>query len=350
MTRSRVHDTMNHKTSRLALVLITYNRAPFLKKTLDAILAETSPVRDCPLTILDNHSTDGSGDVIRAFIATHTNIRHVIHPFNVGGNANIAKALECCQTPYHWILCDDDVYDWTHWTAVEEAMSRGERLLCVGDRHLPPASVPQRNDSAQLLQQMTFLPSIIYGPGAITDTALRNAYDYTYALFPHLAPVIMHLNAGGRIWVSPHAIVRPGEYGTDISYSRGFQESQIFPIGRTMTLAAGFAYLTDCLTDRRLAKRAFATLVFGSQMGRIGFYGEIFARLRGRAGEANFHAILRQSPWITRSALRLLRLVQNSPLYTLVMNPRIYSIVRRLADWRNRRVRLANHSRISPHA
>lgn len=328
----------------LALVLITYNRAPFLKKTLEAILAENSPVRDCPLTILDNHSTDESRSVIQSFAATHANLHHVINPFNVGGNANIAKALERCATPYHWIICDDDIYDWTNWAAVEEAMSRGEKLLCIGDRHLPPASSPHREDPAQLLQQMTFLPSIIYGPGIITDTALRNAYDCTYALFPHLAPVIMYLNAGGRIWVSPHAVVKPGEYGTDISYSRGYQKSRIFPIGRTMTLSAGFAYLTNCLTDRRLAKRAFTALVFGSQMGRIGFYGEVFAHLRGRAGEANFHAILRQSPWTTRGILRLMRPVQNSPLHALIMNPRLYAAVRQLADWRNRRALRTNHA------
>ena len=322
----------------LAIVLITYNRAEHLERTLRAILAPDSPVRDCDVTVLNNRSTDETAAVVDRFAAAHANVRQVVHNFNVGGNANIAKALERCATPYHWVLCDDDVYDWEGWDAVAAAMARGEKLLCVGDRHLPKTE-PARSDPAQLLQQMTFLPSIVYGPGVVTDVALRNAYDNTYALFPHLAPVILHLNAGGKIWVAPRPLVRPGEFGTDISYTRGYRRDDIFPDSRTMTLSAGFAHILDGLADRRLAKAAFRALTFGSQMGRLGFYGEVFARLRGRAGAANFAAILRQSSWGMRVVLRVLRLVQSTPLYDLLMSESFYRAVRRVTDARNAKAR-----------
>lgn len=164
--------------SQLAIVIVTYNRAPYLEKTLAAVLAEDSPVRDCPITVFNN-------------------------------------------------------------------------------RHLPddPAL---RSDPAVQLQQMTFLPSIIYGPGVITATAVRNAYDSTFALFQHLVPVIMHLNAGGTIWTAPKGIVVPGDYGIDISYTRGDKREDVFNQSRTMVLSAGFAYVTANLRDRKLSKRAFA--------------------------------------------------------------------------------------------
>lgn len=324
--------------SRLRIVLITYNRAQFLYKTLSSLLADESPVKNCMITILDNRSSDSTPEVIAGFARTHTNVGHVVNNFNVGGNANIVKALERCSTDYHWVLCDDDAYDWSAWSEVESAIDRGEKLICVGDRHLPKIGEGRR-DPAQQLQQMTFLPSIIYGPGVITETALRNAYDISYALFPHLAPVVMHLNLGGKIHTISHGVVRPGEYETDISYCRGYDKSKIFPIGRNMVLSAGFAYLMDAVEDKKLAKRAYKALVFGSQMGRIGFYGEVFARLRGRDGKANFQAILRHVPFFTYCALRLLRPIQNSFVFTVITSPSLYRAVQRLADWRNRRAR-----------
>ena len=194
----------------LDIVLITFNRAPQFEKTLEMLFAPDSPVRNCDLTILDNKSTDETPQIAERYAGLHPNVKHLVNNFNVGGNANIAKALEIYGAkPYHWVICDDDIYNWESWPEVEEAMQRGEKLICVGDRHLAKSG-PKRSDPAECLQQMTFLPSIIYGPGIITDTAMRNAYDCTFALFPHLAPVVMHLNHGGSLYVIKQGIVLPG--------------------------------------------------------------------------------------------------------------------------------------------
>ena len=110
----------------LSIVLITYNRAEQFAKTLEMLFTPNSPVRNCPLTILDNKSTDKTHLIAERFAKEHSNIRYIVNNFNVGGNANIAKALEMYgSTPYHWILCDDDVYCWNGWSEVEEAMFRG---------------------------------------------------------------------------------------------------------------------------------------------------------------------------------------------------------------------------------
>ena len=327
---------MRNISDILDMTLITYNRAPYLEKTLAAVLADESPVRNCELTILDNRSTDGTAQVIAAFCAKHPNVKHVVNRFNVGGNANIAKALERHEKPYHWILCDDDKYDWTGWPEVEAAMAADAKMICVGDRYLAPSG-PRRQDVAQLLQQMTFLPSIIYGPGTVTDTVMRNAYDNTFALFPHLAPVVAHVNHGGAIHVIGHGIVQPGLYGNDGSYTRGDKREEVFLKSRTMTMAAGFANLTANLTDRRLSKRAFKALVLGPQMGLLGFLGQQFFHLRGRAGAASFHDIWHQSPLWLKAVLLPLRLLQNSPLYHLLSSQWLYRKAQRLVDWVNGR-------------
>lgn len=316
----------------LDIVLITYNRAPQFEKTLEMILAPNSPVRECSLTILDNKSTDETPQIADRFASSHPNVKHIVNNFNVGGNANIAKALEMYgPTPYHWIICDDDVYNWDGWPEVEDAMRRGEKLICVGDRHLA-ATGPKRNDPAECLQQMTFLPSIIYGPGIITNTAMRNAYDCTFALFPHLAPVVMHLNHGGSIFVIQHGIVQPGFYGNDASLTRGDVKSEVFSRSRTTFLAVGFAILTGEIKDKKLSKRAFKALVFGSQIGRFGFYGQTFLYLAGKAGSANFHAIWLQSTFLMRCVLFPLHIIQNSFLYPLLTSQCIYNAGKRIMD------------------
>ena len=316
----------------LDIVLITYNRASQFEKTLEMVLAPDSPVRGCSLTILDNKSTDVTPQIAERFTDSHPNIKYRVNNFNVGGNANIAKALEMYGSkPYHWIICDDDVYNWDGWPEVEVAMQRGEKLICVGDRHLA-RSGPNRSDPAECLQQMTFLPSIIYGPGIITNTAMRNAYDCTFALFPHLAPVVMHLNHGGSIFVVKKGIVLPGNYGNDASLTRGDVKEEVFSGSRTTFLAVGFAILTGEIKDRKLSKRAFKALVFGSQIGRFGFYGQTFLHLTGRAGSANFHVIWLQSTFLMRCVLFPLHIIQNSFLYPLLTSKCIYNAGKRLMD------------------
>ncbi len=323
----------------LDIVLITFNRAPQFEKTLEMLFAPDSPVRNCDLTILDNKSTDETPQIAERYAGLHPNVKHHVNNFNVGGNANIAKALEMYGAkPYHWVICDDDVYNWEGWPEVEEAMQRGEKLICVGDRHLAKSG-PKRSDPAECLQQMTFLPSIIYGPGIITDTAMRNVYDCTFALFPHLAPVVMHLNHGGSIYVIKQGIVLPGCYGNDASITRGDVKSEVFTRSRTTYLAVGFAILTGELWDRKLSKRAFKALVYGSQIGRFGFYGQTFLYLRGREGSANFHAIWLQSTFLMRCILYPLHLIQNSFLYHLLVNKRLYNAGKRLMDRLNGRAR-----------
>ena len=321
------------------ITLVTYNRAEYLRNTLASLLSAESPVLNCAILILDNRSTDATSAVIDEFRRTHPNVTHVVNRFNVGGNANIAKAMEHYgAAPYHWILCDDDTYDWSGWPDVEEAMRRGEKLICVGDRYLP-SEEKGRSDPALQLQQMTFLPSIIYGPGTITDTVMRNAYESTFALFQHLAPVVAHLNQGGTIYVAKRGIVRPGEYGNDISYTRGCAKEEVFARSRTMTLAVGFANLTLNLKDRRLSKRAFRALVFGPQMGALGFFGEIFFRLRGVDGASAFRDVMNQSPLWAKFILVPLRLIQNSPLYHILTSKWLYTKARKMTDWINARAR-----------
>ena len=68
----------------LELFLVTYNRKEKCRLTLEAILAESSPIKDFKLTILDNASTDGTSEMLESFAKEHSNIRLIRHSKNIG--------------------------------------------------------------------------------------------------------------------------------------------------------------------------------------------------------------------------------------------------------------------------
>ncbi len=193
----------------LEIFLVTYNRKPFLANTLAQLLAENSPVRNCQITVLDNCSTDGTGELIDAYCQKMPNVRHLRHPKNIGGNANIARAFERAQKPYFWVLCDDDTYDFSHWDLVEKAMQRQDALIVVNRDWLTRYQLPET--PANLLRLLTFCPAAIHRTDTLTTPALFNILYSISTWFPHLAAVCEVFNHHKPFTVLPYNIVCTGE-------------------------------------------------------------------------------------------------------------------------------------------
>src|SRR4051812_4124120 len=103
---------------QLEILIFTYNRAESLRRTLSQFTSE--PIRNCRLTVLDNHSTDNTPQVCSEAQGSHSNLRIVRHPKNIGGLANYLRAIELAAAPYSWVICDDDSYDFSKATDVFE--------------------------------------------------------------------------------------------------------------------------------------------------------------------------------------------------------------------------------------
>ena len=123
------------RNQSIEIILITYNRKKHLQNTFNQIFAEESPIKDFPITILDNKSTDGTSELIEEYRIKFPNIKHIINNRNIGGNANIARAFEIASKEYVWILCDDDEYDFTHWKDVEKAIEENYDAIVIGGGH-----------------------------------------------------------------------------------------------------------------------------------------------------------------------------------------------------------------------
>jgi glycosyltransferase involved in cell wall biosynthesis len=90
----------------LTPVLITFNRAKELAATLEQWAA--GPGAAANLLVLDNASTDGTPEVVASFRARMPNLAYVRNVCNLGGAANILRAVEHGTGEYLWIIGDDD--------------------------------------------------------------------------------------------------------------------------------------------------------------------------------------------------------------------------------------------------
>lgn len=96
---------MANETTRVSVVIPTYNRAHLLAGAIESVLAQTYGGFD--LLVLDNASTDETADVVGSY--ADDRLTYVRRPANVGLFANFQDSLKHVETEYSLILCDDDL-------------------------------------------------------------------------------------------------------------------------------------------------------------------------------------------------------------------------------------------------
>lgn len=182
-------------SSRVAIVLATYNGEAFLQEQLDAIAAQT--FKDFTLYIADDASSDKTVKIIEAFIARVTfDVQFWRNTNRLGYVKNFEQLLLRCYEPYI-ALCDQDDW-WQPYKLLDQlnAMRQLERdntnlpLLVHSDLRvidedgnkvassyfrLKGYALKQKKDVAQIL-----------GPcGVMGNTMLMNRQLITHALpFP----------------------------------------------------------------------------------------------------------------------------------------------------------------------
>jgi glycosyltransferase involved in cell wall biosynthesis len=103
-------DTMKVKAGEAApavsIGLAVYNGAPYLRQTLDSLLAQT--LTDFELIICDNASTDQTSEVCREYAARDNRIRYYRNDANIGSVLNHRRALDLARGKYfRWASAND---------------------------------------------------------------------------------------------------------------------------------------------------------------------------------------------------------------------------------------------------
>ncbi len=254
----------------LEILIPTYNRKPHIKRTLSQLIAKDSPVKNCQITVLDNASTDGSSEVIEDFASRYSNIKHIRHPKNIGGNANIARCYELAKAPYVWVVCDDDSFKWDAWPEIENALRTEDYDLLLTRK----AELRNTSDIARIFKQCTFVPSCIYKTSIISDGVVTNMYNNVAFLFPHLALACEVFNRKGRIFLPQGEIMDICCYEpTNSSFTRG-NNAYIPNYNKNMFWTVGAIISTQMIKDKKLR-----TYIL-DHIGGHGFCGYIIAAFK----------------------------------------------------------------------
>jgi glycosyltransferase involved in cell wall biosynthesis len=241
-------------SAKLQIILITYNRQKHVEKTFEQIFCDKSPVKNYDFIVLDNNSTDSTAEFIYEMQKKYANIKYQKNKYNLGIAGNIAKAMELASKEYVWIICDDDIYDWSNWAEVEQAINNNEKLICVARYAIKDS---KKTDVASQLLQMTFIPAIIYNTSLFNDSTMRNSFDNIFTLFPHLFPVIHFINQNQKIYVLNKSIVDNGmNEKTDVSYIRGIKSEFLCQRTRTMSWIVGYANACSMIKNINLKHEA----------------------------------------------------------------------------------------------
>ena len=194
----------------LHMFLLTYNREKSFRRTLGAIAA--SPLREHPLTVMDNCSTDGTPRVCEEFRALLPRMDVRRHARNIGFGANFLRSIELSQGEYTWVLCDDDTLYPERAAALLEVLEKHRPEACFvgGPRQeewpagldVSPAEIQRATGT--FLTGQCFVAAMVFKSALIGSRELIDAYFSIRTNFPQF--VLGRKLLTGDI---PCAVLRP---------------------------------------------------------------------------------------------------------------------------------------------
>ena len=152
-----------------SVIIATYNRAGFLTRALNSLLAQTESGWEA--WIIDDGSTDQTEAIIRDYIRDHPNIQY--HKIPKSGEAAAKNmGISLSTGKYITFLDSDDAYDPGHLAHRKTVLaeSPGIQLLHGGMKIIGDPYVPDRNNPENLIH----VSSCVAGA---TFVIRRDAFD-----------------------------------------------------------------------------------------------------------------------------------------------------------------------------
>jgi glycosyltransferase involved in cell wall biosynthesis len=92
---------------RVSVLMTIYNPGQYLRPAVDSMLAQT--LTDFELVAVENGSSDGAKEIMRAYASSDSRVRFIDLPSNIGRTPALNLALERAQGDYIAVLDADDV-------------------------------------------------------------------------------------------------------------------------------------------------------------------------------------------------------------------------------------------------
>lgn len=115
----------------VTLAMPAYNSEEFIRQSIDSLLAQDFPSFE--LVISDNASTDGTGEICRAYARKDQRIRYIRQPRNIGAVANWNFLVHCAKGRYfRWSSSNDLCAPQMLRLCVEALEADASLVLCQG--------------------------------------------------------------------------------------------------------------------------------------------------------------------------------------------------------------------------
>ena len=200
----------------LTIAIPTYNRNEILLKTLESLLPQLA--HRTRLLVLDNCSKVPVAETLTALLASYpeADCRIVRHRANVGGNTNILRCFELCETEWMWTLGDDDV---AKPDAVETILREiAEHEDCVFMNFYSSAEPYVRSQTylthgiADFVNRMDNFGNVLFLSCGVYRIApllpqLNIACHHTYSCAPHIALTLASLGKSRGCCFSARQVV-----------------------------------------------------------------------------------------------------------------------------------------------
>lgn len=220
---------------RLSLCIATFNRAAFIGQTLDALVPQLTP--EVELVVVDGASSDGTADVMAAYLARYPQIVYRRQAENSGVDRDFDKAVHYASGDYCWLMSDDDILASDAVATVLAGLSDDPQLLVVNaDIRTRNLSTVLKANQLEIVSDMEFeaseherlfqaTASYLSFIGAVVirrDAWLaRDRATYFGTLFIHVGVIFQAALLGrARVIARPLISIR---YGNALWTARGFQ-------------------------------------------------------------------------------------------------------------------------------
>ena len=198
---------------RLTIAIPTYNRNQALLAGLRRLLPQLTP--DCHLLILDNASPTPVAETLAPLLAEFPDVHLQMerNRVNIGANANIMRCLEKCDTPWIWMVGDDD---WVQENAVERilqtATEHPDAVMLNFSAGEPREGAVETRGLQELMDNLSptadlpWIANSVYRSDAMLGQ-LKMGYHYITSMLPHVVTMLCAVGETGKCWLSPVQIV-----------------------------------------------------------------------------------------------------------------------------------------------
>lgn len=217
------------KNPILTIAIPTYNRPAQIKKQVEILVPQLTD--EVLLVVQDNHSDQPVAELFGDNILNKITI--IRNKFNIGPDANIAKCVDLCKTPWLLILGDDDpMSDDAVATMVNDIRNAEDKTVFLNYD-------PKTNIKGRGLDEFLALPEqrywcLFWMSGCVYNIELLkdSLYAYFGAISTMQPNIVLLVNALEKhsdygFWITGKNIHR--EAGPDIGWSReSFVYSSLF--------------------------------------------------------------------------------------------------------------------------